>query len=198
MSHEIRRVCVYCASSKIADEAYRADARALGALLAGEGVEIVYGGGAVGSMGALADGALSAGGKVVGILPRFMDELEWGHKGLTKLEIVHSMHERKMAMLAEADGAIALPGGCGTYEELLEAITWKRLGIFNQPIVLLNTKGFYDALAHALERCVEERFMNERHREMWSVVPAPGDVLPALRSAPEWDDEARGFAVPGR
>ena len=198
MTRTLRKVCVYCASSKIADPAYRDQARELGGRLAQEGIEVVYGGGAVGSMGALADGALAEGGRVTGILPRFMEDLEWGHNGLTRLEIVNSMHERKHAMLAEADGVVALPGGCGTFEELLEAITWKRLGIFCEPIVLMNTKGFYDRLVGALELCVEERFMDQRHLGMWTVVPDAEGVIPALRNAPEWDDQARGFAVPGR
>jgi len=198
VTRSFRKLCVYCASSRLADEAYRVAARELGRLLAGAGIEIVYGGGAVGSMGALADGALGAGGRVTGVLPRFMDELEWGHTGLSKLRLVQSMHERKSAMLAEADGVVALPGGCGTFEELLEAITWKRLGLFCNPIVLLNTRGFYDTLVGALEHCVNERFMDERHRRMWSVVPEPGGVLDALRSAPEWSPEARRWALPGR
>lgn len=196
MTRSIARVCVYCASSARAHQAYRDAARELGRALALSGVEIVYGGGAVGSMGALADGALGVGGRVTGILPRFMDELEWGHRGLSRLELVNSMHERKSAMLAEADGVVALPGGCGTYEELLEAITWKRLGLFAGPIALLNLAGFYDPLLAMLDRCVRERFMDERHAAMWLAVGQPEDVLPALRAAPPWDGDPRRFAVP--
>lgn len=196
MTRSIARVCVYCASSARAHQAYRDAARELGRALALSGVEIVYGGGAVGSMGALADGALGVGGRVTGILPRFMDELEWGHRGLSRLELVNSMHERKSAMLAEADGVVALPGGCGTYEELLEAITWKRLGLFAGPVVLLNTRGFFDALVGALERCVDEGFLEERQRAMWSLVGLPGEVLGALRAAPPWVVEGERSAAP--
>jgi len=187
---------VYCASSRRADPAYRAAARTLGRSLAEAGVEIAYGGGAIGSMGALADGALEVGGSVVGVLPRFMEELEWGHRGLSRLEIVNSMHERKAAMLAGADGVVALPGGCGTCEELLEAITWKRLGLFTAGIVLVNTRGFWDPLVTALGHAVDEGFMHEGHRAMWSVVGRPEDVLEALRQAPPWSEEARRTAVP--
>lgn len=196
MTRPIARVCVYCASSRRADPVYREAARALGRGLAEAGVEIAYGGGAIGSMGALADGALEAGGSVIGVLPRFMEELEWGHRGLSRLEVVNSMHERKAAMLAGADGVVALPGGCGTFEELLEAITWKRLGLFTAGIVLVNTRGFWDPLVAALGHAVDEGFMHEAHRTMWSVVSGPEGVLQALREAPPWSAEARRTAVP--
>jgi uncharacterized protein (TIGR00730 family) len=171
-------------------------ARRLGSLLAREKVAIVYGGGAVGSMGALADGALATGGVVVGVLPRFMSELEWGHPRLSELLLVEDMHARKRTMLEGVDGVVALPGGSGTLEELLEAITWKRLGLYGGPIVLLNLRGFFDPLLAMLERCVTERFMDPRHGAMWTAVPEPDGVLPALRAAPPWDDDPRRFAVP--
>src|SRR2546421_5243445 len=152
-----RAVCVYCASSRLAHPDYRAAARRLGEVLAGQGVGIVYGGGAVGSMGALADGAVSHGGRVIGILPRFMAELEWGHKRLTHLQLVEDLRTRKHMMLTLSQAAIALPGGSGTLEELLEAITLKRLGLYLNPIVLVNTRGFFTALIDMLNRAVEER-----------------------------------------
>ena len=168
-----RAVCVYCASSRSAHPDYRAAARRLGEVLAAEGVGIIYGGGAVGSMGALADGALSRGGRVIGILPRFMAELEWGHKGLTDLQLVEDLRARKHMMLTLSQAAIALPGGSGTFEELLEAITFKRLGLYLNPILLVNTRGFFDPLIELLARAVEERFMDQRHLLMWQVVAAP-------------------------
>jgi uncharacterized protein (TIGR00730 family) len=192
----IQTVTVYCASSRQTDPAYREAARRVGALLAREGITVVYGGGAVGSMGALADGALSEGGRVIGVLPRFMADLEWGHAGVSELRLVEDMHARKLAMLQVADAVVALPGGCGTLEELLEAITWKRLGLFAGPIALLNRGGFYDPLLAMLDRCVRERFMDERHAAMWLAVREPEEVLPALRAAPPWDGDARRFAVP--
>src|SRR5499427_6255556 len=153
-----RAVCVYCASSRSAHPDYRAAARRLGEVLAAEGVGIVYGGGSAGSMGALADGALSRGGRVIGILPRFMADLEWGHKGLTDLQLVEDLRTRKHMMLTLSQAAIALPGGSGTLEELLEAITFKRLGLYLNPIVLVNTRGFFTPLIEQLARAVEERF----------------------------------------
>jgi uncharacterized protein (TIGR00730 family) len=190
-----RAVCVYCASSQSSHPEYREVAFRLGAVLAAVGLEVVYGGGARGSMGALADGALSKGGRVVGVLPRFMADLEWGHPGLTELELVEDMRVRKHLMLTRSQGAIALPGGCGTLEELLEAITLKRLGLYLNPILLVNTRGFFDPLLEALARAIDERFMDERHARMWEVVGQPEEVPEALNRAPRWDVEARSFAA---
>jgi uncharacterized protein (TIGR00730 family) len=188
-------VCVYCASSRTAHPEYREVAFRLGAVLAGHGLEIVYGGGARGSMGALADGALSKGGRVIGVLPKFMADLEWGHPGLTELQLVEDMRVRKHMMLTRSQAAIALPGGCGTLEELLEAITLKRLGLYVNPILLVNTRGFFDPLLELLARAIEERFMDERHARMWEVVAQPEDVPGALDRAAVWDAEARSFAA---
>jgi len=190
-----RTVCVYCASSRSSHPDYRAAARRLGEVLAAEGVGIVYGGGAAGSMGALADGALARGGRVIGILPRFMADLEWGHKGLTDLQLVEDLRTRKHVMLTLSQAAIALPGGSGTLEELLEAITFKRLGLYLNPIVLVNTRGFFTPLIEQLARAVEERFMDQRHLLMWQVVATPEEVPAALASAPAWSAEARAFAA---
>ncbi len=188
---------VYCASSTQAHPDHYAAARTLGRLLAEQGITIVYGGGSVGSMGALADAALAARGRLIGILPRFMDDLEWGHKSLTEMRLVDDMHHRKRLMLEEADAVVALPGGSGTFEELLEAITWKRLGLYRNPIVIVNVRGFYDPLRELLERAVAERFMDVRHRDMWTFVDGPEDVLEAIRNAPPWPTDARAFARPG-
>jgi uncharacterized protein (TIGR00730 family) len=190
-----RAVCVYCASSNTAHPEYREAAFRLGEVLAGGRLAIVYGGGARGSMGALADGALSKGGRVVGILPKFMAELEWGHPGLTELELVEDMRVRKHMMLARSQAAIALPGGCGTMEELLEAITLKRLGLYLNPIVLVNTRSFFDPLLELLTRAIEENFMDRRHAQMWEVVAQPEQVPAALDRAAEWGADARAFAA---
>lgn len=193
MSDE-RSVCVYCASSRSAHPAYREAAFRLGETLAGQGYGVVYGGGAVGSMGALADGALSRGGRVVGVLPRFMAELEWGHKGLSELELVEDMRTRKHRMLVLSAAAVALPGGSGTLEEVLEAISLKRLGLYLHPIVLVNTRSYFDPLVALLGRAVDERFMDARHLQMWRVVEHPEEVPAAIESAPRWSEEARRFA----
>jgi hypothetical protein len=188
------RVCVYCGSSRQCDPVYLDAAERLGRELARNGATIVYGGGAVGSMGALAEGALAEGGKVIGVIPGFMNELEWGHKGITELRVVPDMHERKRLMIQDAGAVVALPGGSGTLDELLEAVSLKRLALFLGPIVVLNTQSYFDHLLLALERSISERFMDPRHQSMWSVVKEPEEVLPAIRSAPPWDASSLSFA----
>jgi len=191
----IQNVCVYCASSNRSSGVYLEAAAQVGRTLAENGITIVYGGSSLGSMGRLAEAALAAGGKVIGVLPRFMDELEWGHRALTELRLVEDMHERKRVMLELADAAIALPGGCGTLEELFEAITWKRLGLFFGPVVLVNVNRFFDPCIDLLQRCVDEKFMDEKHRDMWSIASGPEDVLTTLHSCAEWSRDARKFAA---
>ena len=173
-------ICVYCASSNQCDPQYYDAARRLGATLADRGYTIIYGGGGRGSMGALADGAIARGGHVIGVLPKFMQELEWGHKGIAELHLVEDMRTRKHLMLTGSDGVVALPGGCGTFEELLEAITLKRLGLHDKPIILVNTKRFFDPLLELLTNAIRERFMEEHHASMWQVVAEPEEVPDAL------------------
>ena len=191
----IQTVCVYCASSERTPAVYHDAATRLGRELARNGCGIVYGGGAIGSMGRLANAALENGGRVTGILPRFMDDLEWGHRGLTELRIAADIHERKRLMMELSDAVVALPGGCGTLEELFEAIKWKRLGLYLKPIVMVNVNGFFDPCVQLLSRCIEDCFMDQRHAAMWSVVSQPEDVAEALATAPEWSIATRNFAV---
>ena len=188
------RICVYAASSAHCDPAYLAAASRLGSILARADCTVVYGGGGTGLMGAVADGALGAGGKVIGIIPRFMTEVEWQHPGIANLEIVEDMRERKHRLLTGSDAVIALPGGCGTLEELFEAITLKRLGIYFNPIVLLNTRGFYDQLQTFMLKSIDERMMNPEHADMWSLVDTPDEVLARIRATPRWRDDARQMA----
>lgn len=192
-----QRVTVYCASSKQCPPEYHKAARRLGEVLADGGFTVVYGGGAVGSMGALADGALARGGRVVGVLPRFMQELEWGHDGLSELQLVEDMRVRKEKMLDGSAAVVALPGGCGTLEELFEVLTLKRLGLYLQPIILVNTRRFFDPLQQLLASMIEERFMDARHGSgaMWQVVARAEDVPRAIATAPAWTSAARGFAT---
>jgi uncharacterized protein (TIGR00730 family) len=189
------RICVYAASSGHCDPAYHAAARELGGRLAAEGCTLVYGGGSSGSMGAVADGALAAGGEVIGILPRFMADLEWGHPGLTRLELVEDMRERKHRLLTGSDAVVALPGGCGTLEELFEAITLKRLGLYFNPILLLDTRGFYRPLVDFMQQVIDARFMNPEHAAMWQLIASPADALPTIRATPRWREDARELAV---
>ncbi len=192
-----RRVAVYCASSKQCPAEYHGAARRLGEVLADGGFTVVYGGGASGSMGALAEGALSRRGRVVGVLPRFMDALEWGHPRLSELQLVEDMRVRKEKMLAGTSAVVALPGGCGTFEELFEVLTLKRLGLYLQPIVLVNTRGYFDPLQQLVAYAIRERFMDERHGRgvMWQLVQEPDEVPRAIAEAPTWTCEAQGFAV---
>jgi len=188
-------VCVYCASSRACDPGYHEVARRLGGLLAAAGCAVVYGGGRSGSMGALAEGALAAGGRIVGIIPRFMQELEWGHGGLTELHVVEDMRSRKHEMLSRSSAVVALAGGSGTFEELFEAMTLKRLGLFTGPIVIVNTGGYYDPLLEQFRRAIDGRFMDARHGAMWRVVATPEEVIGALEASPGWDAGHIEFAV---
>jgi uncharacterized protein (TIGR00730 family) len=189
------RICVYAASSAHCAPEFLAAARELGGHIAQAGATLVYGGGAVGLMGAVADGALDAGGNVIGIIPRFMTEVEWQHTGIATLEIVEDMRERKHRLLTGSDAVVALPGGCGTLEELAEAITLKRLGLYFNPILLLNTKNFYAPLLRFLDDMIDEKFLNPEHRAMWDVVATPAEALPRIAATPRWREDARSIAA---
>ena len=195
MSKQIKSIVVYCASSNQVDPAYHQAAFEVGEILAENDITLVYGGGARGSMRAVADGALSKDGKVIGVLPKFMDDLEWGHPGITDLQLVEDMHERKHRMLTLSDAVIALPGGCGTYEELFEAMTFKRLALFLGPIILLNTNGYYDLCDQMMTQAIEQHFMGQKHQHMWSLVDQPKQILPTIADSVIWTEDARNFAV---
>ena len=184
------RVCVYCASSSRIDQVYFDATRRLGKLLVDEGVSVVFGGGGAGLMGCLADTVLHHNGEIQGIMPEFMNDVEWAHKGVKNFVFTKTMAQRKAKFLEDIDGLIALPGGSGTLEELLEAITLKRLGKFLKPIVILNLNGFYDPLKAMLERCVEKNFMHTKHLDMWTFVDQPEQVMEALHAAPSWNENA--------
>ncbi len=186
----MQKVCVYCASSQNVDPIYFEATAEVARLLVAENMEVVFGGGSSGLMGQLADTILEEGGKIKGIMPHFMNEVEWAHKSVTDFEFTDTMHERKARFLENIDGIIALPGGTGTLEELLEAITLKRLGQFTKPIVILNTADYYNPLMEMLNRCVSEKFMRECHQEMWTFVDSPKEVIPALKAAPSWGSDA--------
>ena len=189
------RICVYCASSAKIDEIYFEATERLAKILVNSGVQVIYGGGGHGLMGKLADTVLAHGGHIKGIMPQFMNEVEWAHKRVTDFEFTKTMHERKAKFLENIDALIALPGGTGTLEELLEAITLKRLGQFTKPIIILNTNGFYDPLKLMLERCIEEKFLRPIHAEMWTFVHQPEEVMPAINQSMEWDENAFSFAA---
>jgi uncharacterized protein (TIGR00730 family) len=173
----VRRICVYAGSSPGRDPAYARAASELATLLAGRGTGVVYGGGKVGLMGILADSALAAGGEVIGVIPRALMDREIGHDGLTELRVVGSMHERKALMADLADGFVALPGGAGTLEELIEIYTWSQLGLHRKPMGVLNVGGYYDGLAALLDHAVHEGFLREQHRAALHVAAEPAELL---------------------
>jgi uncharacterized protein (TIGR00730 family) len=193
--HHIQQVCVYCASSSLTPQVYLDAVDILAADLVTGDIKVVFGGGSTGLMGRLADQMLLRGGRIAGIMPDFMREVEWAHKSLTELQFVADMHERKKQFLVNTDALIALPGGSGTLEELLEAITWKRLGLFVKPIVILNLNGFYDPLLLQLERCVEEKFMTAAQTKMWTVVERPEEIVMAARNATVWSESLQNARV---
>jgi len=174
------RICVFSGSSQGYSPEYRAAAAALGGLLARSSVELVYGGAAVGLMGAVADAVLAEGGRVTGIIPQALVDKEVAHLGLTNLRIVGSMHERKAQMATLSDGFIALPGGIGTFEELFEVWTWAQLGSHSKPCGLLNVLGFYDRLLEFLDHVTEQGFLKSVHREMLLVTEDPASLMSAM------------------
>ncbi len=191
---ETKRVAVYCASSTRLRQEYHDDAYAVGRLLAERGVILINGAGNMGLMRASSDGALNAGGKVTGVIPSFMVANEWHHRGLTELVEVADMSARKNLIADMSDASIALPGGCGTMDELFELITNKQLGLYLKPIVILNTLGFYDLLLAHLSRSVDEGFMRPVHAEMWKVASTPLEAVEAALNTPMWNANIRRFA----
>ena len=196
----MKSVAVYCGSNAGARPVYTERAIALGQLLARERLTLVYGGGNVGLMGIVADAALEAGGEVIGVIPEQLMGWEVAHKGLTRLEVVANMHERKMRMFDLSDGFIALPGGFGTLDEMFERLTWRQLGIGDKPCAFLDVDGFYTPLAAMMDRMVEERFLHpDQRRDLWH-----GDdfslMLEWMRryepaQASKWMDEKRRKAL---
>lgn len=189
------RICVFCASSAKVDQKYFNATASFTRDAITNGYDIVYGGGALGLMGILADTALEENGTVIGIIPEFMKAVEWDHNNITELIVVEDMRERKKQLIERADAIVALPGGCGTLEELFEAISLKRLGKITHPIVILNQDGFYDALEQLLDHMITENFMGEKHRPIWTFVTTPEEIVPAIRNAPKWSPDAIHFAA---
>jgi len=192
----VRAVCVYSGSSPGARAEYREAAEAMGRELARRGIAAVYGGGNVGLMGAMATAALDAGGRVTGVIPRSLFEKELGHGGLTELHVVETMHERKRLMSDLSDGFVALPGGFGTLEELLEALTWTQLGVHGKPCGILNVGGYWDPMLAMLDAAVRERFLRPEHRDLVTVATEPAELLDRLAvfrppPVPKWLDRSQ-------
>lgn len=172
-----KSVCVYCASSSRVDAQYLEAARELGCILAQVGVSVVCGAGRAGLMGALIDGAIENNGEAIGVIPQFMVDNGWHHKGLTRMEVTDSMHTRKQLMARLSCAAIAMPGGCGTLEELLEIITWRQLGLFHGNIVILNINGYYTPLLQMLDNALQQGFMKDEHARLWTVASTPQEAV---------------------
>jgi len=191
----IKKVCVFCASSHKVDAKYFDVAERTANVFVENKVTTVYGGGAVGLMGRLADVAMDKGGDVIGIIPSFMMDVEWGHKNISELILVKDMHERKKKLIEDVDAVIVLPGGSGTLEEAMEVITLKRLGKFTKPIIFINTDGFYDSLFDLFEKMIDEKFMRTEHRGIWKSINNPEDIISAIEDSPIWDESMINIAA---
>ena len=180
MKQEKGKICVFAASSARIDKTYNDDAYELGKVMAEHGWGCVNGSGGMGLMRSVSDGVLDAGGHVTGVIPKFMVDNNWGYDRVSEEIITADMHERKEMMNSLSDAVVAVPGGCGTLEELLEVITWRQLAIITKPIVLLNTKGYYDPLVEMLNRSVAEGFMKHTHCNLWTVAATPQEAVEAI------------------
>lgn len=190
----VKSIAVYCASSNKVRASFVAAAERLGELMAEAGMRLVYGDGGIGLMAAVARGALRAGGEVVGVIPQFMVDQGWNNPDSTQTIVTQTMHERKATICEISDAMVALPGGIGTFEELLECLTWKQLGLHHNPVVILNTDGYYDKLLACIDQMVKEQMMRPIHKNMYMVVNDPEEVLPAIMNAPAWDPNTRRLA----
>lgn len=191
----ISNVCVFAASSPGISESYLEAGKEMAGILAEQNISMTYGAGSVGIMGVMADELLNRKGKVKGIIPGFMKEMGWAHPGLKNLVVVETMHKRKALMMEKADAIISMPGGVGTLEELLEAITLKQLGKFLKPIVILNTGGFYDPLLRHFDDMINEQFMRPLHGKIWQVATHPSEVIERIENEPDWDPQAIKYAA---
>lgn len=176
----MKSICVYCGSSDKMDLEYLEAARLMGATVAANGLQLIYGAGSTGLMGALADSALEGGGEVIGVIPGYFNTPVLAHANLTKLEVVDTIHQRKARMIELADAFIALPGGFGTLEELFEILTWAQIGLHQKPVGLLNTRRYFDPLLAMIDHAREEGFIYDEHRSLFTCADQPGELLQAL------------------
>lgn len=185
----LKSVCVFCASSSKVDPVYLSAALELGDVCSSNGIHVFYGGGAQGLMGSLASQMIKKKGKVTGIIPDFMKVLQWAHTGVTEMIVVENMRERKRQLIENVDAVIALPGGIGTLEELLEVSTLKQLGLFTKPIFIINTNGYYDTLIAFMEEMYQKKFMHENNRGIWCIIQSPSELLTAYENTPVWNPD---------
>ena len=188
-------ILTYAASSGLLPQIYVDGAIELGSMAAQRGHTIINGAGRTGLMGAVTKGAMQAGGKAIGVIPKFMIEHGWQHTGMTKLVITEDMHERKEQMASRSDAVIALPGGVGTMEELLEIITWKQLGLYLKPIVILNIDHYFDPLLQQMSKAIEQNFMRNFHNRLWNVAETPEEAITLCETTPMWNPGLTKYAA---
>jgi hypothetical protein len=191
---DLKRVCVYCGSSPHKDAAVEEEVRLFGRELANRGIVLVYGGSSLGLMGALADEVLAAGGKVIGVIPKALENRESAHRGLTELRIVDTMHEREQLLFDLADAFVAFPGGFGTLEEIIEMLTWKQLGIHNKPIVIANVGGYFNPLLQQFELAIRKKYAQAEARILYGVAESAAETLTFLEGATVLDRKPGGWA----
>ena len=189
-----RSIAVYCASSTQIEDCYFHDARRLGRLMAEQDVTLINGAGNMGLMAESTDGCLEVGGRAIGVIPTFMIQEGWCHDSMSEIIETNDMHDRQAKMAEMSDAGIFLPGGCGTFAELMELITWKQLGLYLKPIILLNTNGYFDSLLNTLYQAVMQNFMRPVHADIWRVAPSPEEALKMALETPLWDKSIRRFA----
>ncbi len=191
----MKKVCIFAASSPGIDPIFLEAGRVMAEILVENKITMNYGAGSVGIMGVMADRMLELNGELTGIIPEFMTEMGWAHPHLKDLRVVKTMHERKSLMMQDVDAVISMPGGVGTLEELLEAITLKQLGQFLKPIVILNTDKFYDPLLRHFDDMIRLNFMRPLHGKIWQVASSPGEVLDLIKNEPDWDPRVIKYAA---
>lgn len=189
-----KKIAVYCASSTQIEDCYFHDARRLGRLMAEQDVTLINGAGNMGLMAESTDGCLEVGGRAIGVIPTFMIQEGWCHDSMSEIIETNDMHDRQAKMAEMSDAGIFLPGGCGTFAELMELITWKQLGLYLKPIILLNTNGYFDSLLNTLYQAVMQNFMRPVHADIWRVAPSPEEALKMALETPLWDKSIRRFA----
>ncbi|HEX2920763.1 MAG TPA: TIGR00730 family Rossman fold protein [Bacteroidales bacterium] len=187
-------VCIFASSSSKIDGEFRDAAHHLGSLFARNGYEVIFGGGGIGLMKSVADAIIENEGRITGVIPSFMIEAGWDHRGVTDMIVTSDMGERKKQMFARANAVVALPGGIGTLEELTEAITLKQLGLFRGPIVILNTQGFYNSLIGFLDQMIRSNFLRLEHKGIWQVADTPEEVIKAISIDQDWMPDPRSIA----
>jgi hypothetical protein len=190
----IQTVTVFCASSKHTSNKYIKATCEIADILIDNKIAVIYGGGAVGLMGCLANRYIQRGGSIRGVIPGFMVKVEWNHPLVSDMVIVHNMQERKKLLIENTDAVIAMPGGTGTLDELMEVLSLKRLGQFVKPIILVNVDGFYDGLIRFFETMVTEKFLRNEHLDTYKVINHPSELIKAINESPEWDESAIGRA----